>query len=1073
MAVSIGDIEFAIKANTDALDKVAKSLQTVAKNVDKMAGKLDRAVGKIDKGFKKAATSARGFKTASTGLMTAQQRLQVKLKNQTTASRKLEKQYLIMKDRLLALNRAGISTGNSLGTLSASFKRINQNAVGTKAGFGAAEVQMAGFRKTIAGTERHLAGMGLTNTKVGRQMADAGKKGEKFTKFIRDTQSASVLAVGPLSGLGARVQALGSIFTRTGSVAKGLALALGVGAATGLVVAFIKMTKEAITASLAMDKINASLKIATGSTLEANESFQFVSDLSERLGLNLRLAAEQFGKISAAARGTSLANGELKNIFEGVSTAASALNLSADQTTGIFRALEQMISKGNVQAEELRGQLGERLPGAFGLAAKAMGVTTKELNKMLEQGEVLAEDLLPKLANELRGAFTQDALRNANKLSKEIERLRTAFFELSLEFNKATRSGDIFAELIRKTTSLTKSATENMELFTAAIVGLGTALGLLGLLGIVKALGALVGWILKAPGPLKKIITIGSKVHPILTLIAIAAGAAATAFHKLRDASDEAGDGIAPFADLEQQTHVFARMASLSDRNRENLKKLREETDKGAISIVKEMVAINKSIAARQESLELQERTPGMDPGIAVQERMNFEAFRARQLEKIRLLEIEHQAWALLQAAQSRAAGKPSEEPGEDPGTTEGREKALEVMRKLTEEKEKFVNLENLSRTQIMQEEGMRAQVRWVESLHEAREIIRDLAKDEEGGFSSVFGGATGKELEKAVANTIDMKKAMEEVNEEQMDAPANLRELRKMLEEVNQEQEAFSLFPRAAAELNKEFARNEAVREYQELLEKIPEKLRAAEMSAEEFRKELEKLDNIKADFKKTEDFIKDLTKAYDRAVEGFIEALQKGEDASESFRNVMVALLADIQRAILEAFVFDPIKVFIEQAIRSIIDGQKALNESSGGDGFFALVSGFFSGIFGNMFGGTPAGPQSGPVNGPPKFTDAPGMAKGGITGPGLLINSRGVRAVGEAGPEAILPLSRDSSGNLGISGSGGGSNVTIIIDARGSNGDAAVEEAVVRGIQSATPFIIDGAVAKVRDSSRRSLG
>jgi tape measure domain-containing protein len=48
---------------------------------------------------------------------------------------------------------------------------------------------------------------------------------------------------------------------------------------------------------------------------------------------------------------------------------------------GIFKALEQMLSKGNVQAEELRGQLGERLPGAIYFSAKALGVTTRELNK--------------------------------------------------------------------------------------------------------------------------------------------------------------------------------------------------------------------------------------------------------------------------------------------------------------------------------------------------------------------------------------------------------------------------------------------------------------------------------------------------------------------------------------------------------------------------------------------------------------------------------------------------------------------------------------------------------------------
>jgi tape measure domain-containing protein len=76
---------------------------------------------------------------------------------------------------------------------------------------------------------------------------------------------------------------------------------------------------------------------------------------------------------------------------------ATALNLANEPAV-----VKKMLSKGNVQAEELRGQLGERLPGAISYAAKALGVTTRQLNKMLEQGQVLAEDMIPKLSRVLR-----------------------------------------------------------------------------------------------------------------------------------------------------------------------------------------------------------------------------------------------------------------------------------------------------------------------------------------------------------------------------------------------------------------------------------------------------------------------------------------------------------------------------------------------------------------------------------------------------------------------------------------------------------------------------------------------
>ena len=95
-----------------------------------------------------------------------------------------------------------------------------------------------------------------------------------------------------------------------------------------------------------------------------------------------------------------------------------------------------MMSKGTVQSEELRGQLGERLPGAFQLAAKSMGVTTMELGKMLENGEVLANELLPKLSLQLMKTFqpTEEMLESPQA---SIARMKQAFMDLSVTVGEA------------------------------------------------------------------------------------------------------------------------------------------------------------------------------------------------------------------------------------------------------------------------------------------------------------------------------------------------------------------------------------------------------------------------------------------------------------------------------------------------------------------------------------------------------------------------------------------------------------------------------------------------------------
>ncbi|MBQ3170671.1 MAG: tape measure protein, partial [Mailhella sp.] len=114
--------------------------------------------------------------------------------------------------------------------------------------------------------------------------------------------------------------------------------------------------------------------------------------------------------------------------------------------------LGQMVSKGKVMAEELRGQLGERLPGAFQLAAKAMGVTTMELDKMLETGDVLADDLLPKLAVEIEKAFGAGAQQAAQGLQKNINRLRTEWEK----FKASILDSELVAKMLRALSSTMK-----------------------------------------------------------------------------------------------------------------------------------------------------------------------------------------------------------------------------------------------------------------------------------------------------------------------------------------------------------------------------------------------------------------------------------------------------------------------------------------------------------------------------------------------------------------------------------------------------------------------------------------
>lgn len=190
--------------------------------------------------------------------------------------------------------------------------------------------------------------------------------------------------------------------------------------------------KAVLDAAIANERLNNTLTVAVGSAEAASQEIKFLREQSEALGLQFATTASQYGKLAAASKGTALEGQATRDIFMGIAKAATVLGLSADEAGGALKAIQQMISKGTVAAEELRGQLGERLPGAFQMAARALGVTTSELDKMLVKGDVVAEQLLPALALELEKTFGAQAQTSAQGLQAKINRLDNAFTDLKI-----------------------------------------------------------------------------------------------------------------------------------------------------------------------------------------------------------------------------------------------------------------------------------------------------------------------------------------------------------------------------------------------------------------------------------------------------------------------------------------------------------------------------------------------------------------------------------------------------------------------------------------------------------------
>lgn len=187
-----------------------------------------------------------------------------------------------------------------------------------------------------------------------------------------------------------------------------------------------------------VEKFDAILKTTSKSEKDFADNLNYIQQVASKYNQNIITLGQGYARLKVATKDTNLEGEATRRIFEATAVAASAFKMSQDDVNGTMRAFIQMVSKGNVQAEELRGQLGERLVGAFNLAAKSMGVTTSELNKMLEDGKVLAEDLLPKLADEIITTFGDKALENSMTLSNSVAYLKGQFDLFFANFANST-----------------------------------------------------------------------------------------------------------------------------------------------------------------------------------------------------------------------------------------------------------------------------------------------------------------------------------------------------------------------------------------------------------------------------------------------------------------------------------------------------------------------------------------------------------------------------------------------------------------------------------------------------------
>ena len=194
------------------------------------------------------------------------------------------------------------------------------------------------------------------------------------------------------------------------------------------------------------------LQAITPNADEFQKSNQFILDTVDKYNTPLQSARDGFTNLYASMAPAGFKGDEIRNIFAGISQGAATFGMSADKVDRVNYAFAQMASKGQVMSEELKGQLGDVLPGAVAIFAQAAGFkgpqAMVDFTKAMEEGRYKGEAMKQLLINVgivMKDKFAKGAEGAAQNFQGQMNAMGNATKKLYEAFEPA---GNLFASKV-------------------------------------------------------------------------------------------------------------------------------------------------------------------------------------------------------------------------------------------------------------------------------------------------------------------------------------------------------------------------------------------------------------------------------------------------------------------------------------------------------------------------------------------------------------------------------------------------------------------------------------------------
>ncbi len=455
----------ALRVQADAADQAAQSTRDLGRNSNQMGSELAELKSAVD-----AKTAA-----IKNGLQVEQSAIE--LQRQHLAASQAEQQARLQAAQAKGDETAAIRARNALA-------QIEADQLGLVAR--AKRAEATATQQATAARREELAAVGPLTAAHAQELQAA----ENYARALRVEAAAADQAAARARELGSAHEQSTSIISRLGQAWKTTVAQFALGNLVSDLFTTIankvgEMGREFVRANVEMDGMRRALTAIYKDGALAESQIAFLRKTANDAGVSYGSLTDSFKSFTASATAANIPLSVQNELFASVAQAGATLGLSGERLSQAMLALSQMASKGVVSMEELRGQLGESLPGALSLSAKGLGLTEAQLIKLVESGGLAARDLFPALAKSLR-----EMQGETEGVTSSWERLKNA---LTISSQNAGDAG-------------------GMQLLTLSIKALGAVAAAVVLpltafaevvFGVAKAAGVLVGSLVTLTNPLQ------------------------------------------------------------------------------------------------------------------------------------------------------------------------------------------------------------------------------------------------------------------------------------------------------------------------------------------------------------------------------------------------------------------------------------------------------------------------------------------------------------------------------------------------------------------------------------------